>query len=257
MTAARLLIVIMAGLLWAGVACATPAAPAPTPTPQPPAMATATLEPTATPPMPTATLEPTATATPMPTATPTLAPTATPTPMPTATATLAPTATPPLPPPPPPVPRAALTPTAAGGPTATPVPVDAGPLVRIGNAVYAVDLAATVPERTQGLSGRPTLDTERGMLFVYDGDAPRTFWMPDMHFPLDMVWIRADCTVAGVTADVPNPAPDVPHSELPHYPSTAPVRFVLEINAGQAAEYDILPGAAVMFDGSIAGEWGC
>lgn len=95
------------------------------------------------------------------------------------------------------------------------------------------------------------------MLFVYDADAPRTFWMPDMHFPLDMVWIRADCTVAGVTADVPHPAPDVPRSELPHYPSTAPVRFVLEINAGQAAEHNITPGLPVMFDGTIAGKWGC
>ena len=129
--------------------------------------------------------------------------------------------------------------------------------MRLGSAAYAVDLAVTDPEQTQGLSGRPALAPNRGMLFVYDADAPRTFWMPDMHFPLDMVWIRADCTVAGVTADVPHPAPDVPRSELPHYPSTAPVRFVLEINAGQAAEHNITPGLPVMFDGTIAGKWGC
>ena len=95
------------------------------------------------------------------------------------------------------------------------------------------------------------------MLFVYDEDAPRTFWMPDMHFPLDMVWIRSDCTVAGVSADVPNPTLDTPRDQLPHYPSSEPVRFVLEINAGQAQTHRIVPGSTVEFAGQIAGQWGC
>ena len=102
------------------------------------------------------------------------------------------------------------------------------------SAVYVVDLAVTPEERVQGLSGRPSMDAERGMLFVYDEDGPRTFWMPNMHFPLDMVWIRADCTVAGVTADVPNPPLDKPRDQLTLYPSAGMVRFILELNAGQA-----------------------
>ena len=95
------------------------------------------------------------------------------------------------------------------------------------------------------------------MLFVYDEDGPRTFWMPDMHFPLDMVWIRADCTVAGVTADVPNPPLDTPRDQLKLYPSAGMVRFILELNAGQAAASGIEAGGTVKFDGQIAGEWGC
>ena len=95
------------------------------------------------------------------------------------------------------------------------------------------------------------------MLFVYDDDGPRTFWMPDMHFPLDMVWIRSDCTVAGVTADVPNPPLDLPRDQLPRYPSSEPVRFILEINAGQAATHNIVPDSRVEFAGHINGEWGC
>ena len=95
------------------------------------------------------------------------------------------------------------------------------------------------------------------MLFVYDSDAPRTFWMPDMHFPLDMVWISSDCAVAAVTANVPHPAPDTPRSDLPIYPSQVPVRFVLEINAGQAAQHGIAPGTLVEFAGAIANRWGC
>ena len=95
------------------------------------------------------------------------------------------------------------------------------------------------------------------MLFVYDEDGPRTFWMPNMHFPLDMVWIRSDCIVAGVTADVPNPPLDTPRDQLDRYPSAGLVRFVLELNAGQAAIQGIEAGDTVKFGGEIAGQWGC
>ena len=205
--------------------------------------------------LPTATaasiMPPPATATPLPTPTPTVAPTATPTPTPAPTATLPPTSTP--------APTATPSPTPTPAPTATPVPTPLpdAPLVRIGDAVYVVDLAVTGGERAQGLSGRPSLGANRAMLFVYDDDGRRSFWMPEMHFPLDMVWIKSDCTVAGVTADVPHPLPETPRSELPRYPSAGAVRFVLEINAGLAARHAIMPGAVVQFDGQIADQWGC
>ena len=148
-----------------------------------------------------------------------------------------------------------VAPTDTPAPTATPLP-DA-PLVFIGDAVYAVDLAVTGEERTQGLSGRPSMEADRAMLFVHEADSLRTFWMPDMHFPLDMVWIRSDCIVDGVTSDVPNPSPETPRDELPRYPSTGPVRFILEINAGQADAHGIVPGSPVQFAGQIEGRWGC
>ena len=176
--------------------------------------------------------------TPSPTATP---PPPTSTPRPTATPTPRPTPTP--------------VPTSTPAPTDTPLPNI--PLVQIGSALYQVDLATTQETITRGLSGRPSLDVERAMLFVYESDAPRAFWMPDMHFPLDMVWITSDCAVAAVTADVPHPAPETPRSELPVYPSQVPVRFVLEINAGQAAQHGIAPGTPVEFAGAIANRWGC
>ena len=179
--------------------------------------------------------------------------TAAPTSTPVSTSTWAPTSTPV--PTPTPRPTPTIVPTNTSAPTATPLP-DA-PLVLIGDAVYVADLAVSAEERVQGLSGRPSLDTDRAMLFVYEQDNPRTFWMPDMHFPLDMVWIRSDCTVAGVTADVPNPPPDAPRDQLPRYPSTGPVRFILEINAGQAGAQGIVSGAPVQFAGQIEGRWGC
>lgn len=221
-------ILILTVTLFALIACAGPPGTTPTQT------AALTVAPT------TAHTSPTATSNPRPTLTlmaTTVVPTSTapPTASPTATPTIAPTDT----------------------PEPTPTPLPAGPLVQIGETVYVVDLAVTPAERTQGLSGRPSMDADRGMLFVYDEDGARTFWMPNMHFPLDMVWIRADCTVAGVTADVPNPPLDTPRDQLELYPSAGMVRFILELNAGQAAMHGIEPGGAVKFDGQIAGQWGC
>ena len=223
-------ILILTITLFAVIACADP----PGATPIHPA--DPTVAPTATPSPPTPTGRPTATFT-----SPTMAPTSTTpaTASPTATPTIAPTATP----------ESTVAP--------SPTPLPAGPLVHIGDTVYVVDLAVTPAERTQGLSGRLSMDADRGMLFVYEEDGARTFWMPDMHFPLDMVWIRADCTVAGVTADVPNPPLDTPRDQLELYPSSGMVRFILELNAGQAAMQGIEPGGAVKFDGEIAGQWGC
>ena len=189
---------------------------------------------------PAATARPTSVAIPAsPAATATPSPTSTPLPAATSVPTLTPT----------------IAPTDIPAPTATPLP-DA-PLVRIGDTVYVADLAVTGAERAQGLSGRSSLAGDRAMLFVYEDDQPRTFWMPDMHFPLDMVWIRSDCTVDGVTELVPNPPLDTPRDQLPRYPSTGPVRFILEINAGQAEARGIVPGSPVQFAGQIAGRWGC
>ena len=167
------------------------------------------------------------------------------------------------------LPAATNLPAATDLPTATDLPVAATlpepgptlqtdrPLVHIGDAIYRVDVAVTGEARAQGLSDRPALADHEAMLFVYDTDGPRSFWMPNMHFPLDMIWIKSDCTVSGVTANVPNPAPETPRSDLPHYPSAEPVRFVLEINAGQAATNRITPGSLVKFAGQITNQWGC
>ena len=141
-------------------------------------------------------------------------------------------------------------------PSALP-PKPPGSVVQIGEASFRVDVAVTGAERSQGLSGRATLEPDTGMLFVYDSDGPRTFWMPDMHFPLDMIWIRSDCVVTGVTANVPNPPASTPRDQLPRYPSDGPVRFVLELNAGQAASHGITKDDKVQFIGDIAEAWGC
>ncbi len=143
----------------------------------------------------------------------------------------------------------------AASPTAS--PDLSRPLVSIGNTAWTVDLALTVEQRVQGLSGRQELPGGAGMLFIYESEQPLSFWMPDMHFPLDMVWIGADCRVLDVTLNAPPPRPGQTLAELPHFSPSGPAQYVLEINAGEYEAAGINRGATVTFGGTIAGQYGC
>ena len=211
-----------------------PAAPVITPVPELPA---ATELPPPTPPV-------AATELPLPTALPTL------TPLPTVVAAPPAPVLPTLPP------TATLPPEPAPTATPSPPPDSSPPLVSIGEFAWTVELALTPQEQAQGLSGRAELAPGAGMLFVYDTEGRRSFWMPDMNFPLDMVWINGDCQVVDITRDAPPQAPGQSLNELPHY-SVDNAQYILEINAGESATYGITPGAPVKFNGSLSGAYGC
>lgn len=132
-----------------------------------------------------------------------------------------------------------------------------GPLVNVGAAIFAVELAITITQHVQGLSDRSSLAPGTGMLFVNEQQRKLTFWMKDMHFPLDMVWIGSDCTVVNVTPNVPPPLPGQTENDLPRYSSGVPAQYVLEVNGGEAVSWNIAPGDPVEFSGTIAGQHGC
>ena len=129
--------------------------------------------------------------------------------------------------------------------------------VSIGDATYAVDLAVTSEERQQGLSGREHLPQDAGMLFVFEEERVRHFWMKEMHFPLDIIWIDAQCSLLDVSANVPMPPPDAGNDDIPRVQSPAPARYVLEVNAGEAERNGLQTGDPVEFLGAIAGQHGC
>ncbi len=136
-------------------------------------------------------------------------------------------------------------------------PAIEGPVVRVGKAVFPVELALTAEQRRQGLSGRETLPSGTGMLFVYQQERQYSFWMKEMRFPLDMVWIGADCTVVDLTLGAPIPEPDQTLEQLPRFSPVRPTQYVLEINAGESVAGDIEPGDLVEFAGDLAGRYGC
>ena len=154
-------------------------------------------------------------------------------------------------------------PTAEPAPTAPVLPTVAPeldltlPLVSIGPATWTVELAITTEEQIQGLSGRETLPQGTGMLFIYDSDRHLAFWMPDMYFPLDMVWIDSSCQMVDVTLNAPIPLPGQSRADLPRFSPQSPARFVLEINAGEFEGYGISLGDQVAFQGALQGQYGC
>ena len=112
-----------------------------------------------------------------------------------------------------------------------------GPYMKINKNVIAVEIADEAEERWQGLSNRESLGGGSGMLFVFPHKQVQNFWMKDMNFPLDIIWI-ADNKVVKIDSDLPpaGPAPDITYS------SVHPVNYVLEVNAGFAEEHKIKAG---------------
>jgi uncharacterized membrane protein (UPF0127 family) len=136
---------------------------------------------------------------------------------------------------------------AAGAEKPAPEPVPAaGDTLKVEGHTFSVDLADTPAKQSQGLSGRDKLTDAQGMLFVFTIPRKEWFWMYDMKFPLDIVWIR-NGIVTGVSANLPAPEPGQASSSLPTFASPGIIDQALEINAGLAAKYGINAGDRVDF----------
>ena len=108
---------------------------------------------------------------------------------------------------------------------------------------FEVEAARTTAEQAQGLMYRTDLKPDGGMLFAPyppEGGGPReaSFWMKNTPTPLDILFIRADGTIAGIAENT------VPFSEAP-VPSGEPVAAVLELVGGRSAELGISEGDSV------------
>lgn len=104
---------------------------------------------------------------------------------------------------------------------------------------YHLEVAKTVDEQRQGLSGRASLAKRDGMLFMFDTQEEQCFWMKDMRFPLDIIWVDESLKVTAVRSNVqPSTYPDA---------FCAEARFVIELNAGQAAQAGLTTGQRLTF----------
>jgi len=106
--------------------------------------------------------------------------------------------------------------------------------LQVGEQAIVVEVVNTTDSVRQGLSGRSEIGSD-GMLFLMPERAVARFWMKEMLFPLDMIWIDGD-SVVGITSDVPIPTAGMTTTSLPVYPSPSRVTSVLEVPAGTAAE---------------------
>ena len=103
---------------------------------------------------------------------------------------------------------------------------------------FLVELARSEAEQARGLMFRERLAPDRGMLFPFDPPRPASFWMKNTLIPLDMIFVRADGSIARIAANT------TPHSLEP-VGVAEPVAAVLEIAGGRAAALGIVEGDEV------------
>lgn len=121
-----------------------------------------------------------------------------------------------------------------------------------GPHTFRVEVAADQASQARGLMFRKSMPPDAGMLFDFHKSDFVTFWMKNTILPLDMIFIRQDGTISSVAPDA------VPYSTT-SIPSAEPVRAVLELNGGRAAQLDIEPGQTVhnaIFGNALPGQPG-
>jgi hypothetical protein len=106
---------------------------------------------------------------------------------------------------------------------------------------YHLAVAKTESVQEKGLGDRESMPVNQGMLFIFDAPAVRCFWMKDMHFPLDIIWLNSAKQVVFIESKVSQNT--YPQSFCP--PELA--KYVIELNAGQAATANIQIGQTLSF----------
>lgn len=121
--------------------------------------------------------------------------------------------------------------------------------VEISGTRYNVELAIDNHSRMRGLMFRESMTADAGMLFVFEAEFPLAFWMKNTLIPLDILYFDASGKLVSVSADTP----PCKTAYCPSYPSTGPARYVLELNAGEAARLGVQAGEQLHFGPGIPG----
>jgi uncharacterized membrane protein (UPF0127 family) len=122
------------------------------------------------------------------------------------------------------------------------------PWVELAGQRYTVEIADDDAERARGLMFREQMDAGHGMLFVHDRQEPLAYWMKNTKIPLDILYFDNDRKLVARQVDVP---PCTLGDNCPNYPSVVPARYVLELNAGQAARLKLAEGAELRLSPDI------
>ena len=120
-------------------------------------------------------------------------------------------------------------------------PVPAGIALEAPNGRLSCELASTPTERAAGLSNRTSLCPACCMLFSFESSGRHGFWMKDMRFPIDIVFLDGDGRVVDAWE---NAQPCTPQACPVRYPA-ADARYVVEVNAGAAGRFGMVSGGLV------------
>jgi uncharacterized membrane protein (UPF0127 family) len=103
-----------------------------------------------------------------------------------------------------------------------------------------IELAVEESERTMGLMHRRSLPDTRGMLFIFEEEEQRSFWMKNTLIGLDILYIRQDGTIESIAPYT------VPKNER-SIPSKGPAKFVLEVFEGFCDRYGVKEGDKIVY----------
>jgi uncharacterized protein len=109
-----------------------------------------------------------------------------------------------------------------------------------GERKFTVEIASTPEDQQRGLMFRESLLPSKGMIFPMDPPRMASFWMKNTLIPLDMIFIRADGTIARI-------APETAPQSLEPVSSGEPIAAVLEIAGGEAAKQGIGEGDRIIW----------
>ena len=125
---------------------------------------------------------------------------------------------------------------------------DSSHWVELAGKRFAVEVADDDAERARGLMFRDSLAAEKGMLFIHDIEEPQAYWMKNTKIPLDILYFDSARRLVSQQRDVPACTLG---DGCPPYPSDAPARYVLELNAGQAEAIGLKDGTELKFGPGI------
>jgi uncharacterized membrane protein (UPF0127 family) len=112
-------------------------------------------------------------------------------------------------------------------------------------ATITYETAITDEEKREGLMFREELRENHGMLFVYEQEAPRSFWMKNTLIPLDIIFLDSNKEIINIEKAYPEP--DTADSELRRYSSDAPAQYVIEVNQNFTDRKGIKSGDRMSF----------
>ena len=95
-----------------------------------------------------------------------------------------------------------------------------------------IELAESDYEHQTGLMYRESMEENQGMLFIYDTERVRSFYMKNTYIPLDIIYYEADSSLVSIQKTA------TPRDET-SLPSEGPAQFILEINGGLSDEWGL------------------
>ena len=109
---------------------------------------------------------------------------------------------------------------------------------------FLVDVVSSPEDMSRGLSGRTFLSPRQGMLFVFSNVGVHSMWMPNMYFPLDIVWIDEDKKIIKIEENV---QPCSGNHNCKSYSSVYPSKWAIELNAFDASRIGLNVGLKLSF----------